>query len=265
MEISGTLVKMRVEYADPVKYFAVLNDSEVCMNELLNTPIELQYTGEIHCLACGKAIKKSFAQGYCYPCLVSVPEASECILNPELCRAHLGISRDMNWSEQHCLQDHYVYLAISGGLKVGVTRSTQIPTRWIDQGAIKAIKLAKTLNRYTAGVIEVELKKHFADRTNWQRMLKNINDPQADLLTTKTNALELLPTSLFEYTVADDEILHINYPVTEYPTKVQSLDFDKEPKISGILKGIKAQYLIFDGGRVINIRKFGGYGVKLRA
>jgi hypothetical protein len=184
-------------------------------------------------------------------------------LRPELCQAHRGISRDIEWARKHCLQDHYVYLAISSGLKVGVTRKSQIPTRWIDQGAGKAIKLAKTPNRYLAGIIEVVLKDHLNDKTNWRKMLQNEVPSDIDLLKERQKARVLLGKEFQTYFVDDDETTEIVYPVTQYPEKVKSVGFDKEEIITGKLKGIKGQYLIFGDDRVLNIRKHGGYLVEL--
>ena len=158
MNYTGTLLKMKTDLQDPVIYNLPIGDDLVLMNDLIGKYIVFDWKKEIYCISCGKKTNKSFAQGHCYPCFINSPETSECILRPELCEAHNGIARDIEWAEKHCLKDHYVYLAISSGIKVGVTRSTQIPTRWIDQGAWKAIKLAKTPNRYIAGLIEVKLK-----------------------------------------------------------------------------------------------------------
>jgi len=261
--MQGVISKMRTQNESPIQYHLPLGDELVDMNKLIGKDIEFEFSGEIHCVSCGKITKKSFAQGYCYPCFVSVPETSECILRPELCRAHEGISRDMKWSENHCLQDHYVYLAVSSGLKVGVTRSTQVPTRWIDQGAWKAIKLAQTPNRYLAGEIEVALKEYMSDKTNWQKMLKNDIATDIDLEDEKQKAWELLDEELQQYIVDDDEVMEIKYPVTAYPAKVKSQNFDKSPVIKGKLAGIKGQYLIFEDNSVLNIRRHTGYKIKL--
>lgn len=255
---------MKSHYENPIQYHLPVGDELVDMNQLIGKDIELEFSGEIYCVSCGKITKKSFAQGYCYPCFVSVPETSECILRPELCRAHEGISRDMEWSEEHCLQDHYVYLAVSSGLKVGVTRATQVPTRWIDQGAWKAIKLAKTPNRYLAGEIEVVLKTYMSDKTSWQKMLKNDIAEGIDLEDEKQKAWELLDEELQQYIVDDDEIMEIKYPVTAYPLKVKSLNFDKLPVIKGKLAGIKGQYLIFEDNSVLNVRRHTGYKVRIK-
>ena len=232
------------------------------MNPLIGKNIKLSFDGEIYCISCGDKTKKSFSQGFCYKCFISAPEAAECIIRPELCRAHLGEGRDIEWEKAHHLQEHFVYLAISSGLKVGVTRSTQIPTRWIDQGASRAILLAQVPNRYLAGCIEVALKEHVADKTNWRRMLKN-EVADADLEEEKSRMEDLLPRDLQDYIADSDEITEINYPVTNYPLKIKSIGFDKEPEITGTLEGIKGQYLYFDFDRVLNIRKHTGYVLTL--
>ena len=231
----------------------------VHMNKLIGKYILLKWEKQINCISCGRNTNKSFAQGFCYPCFINAPETSECIFRPQLCQAHEGIARDMEWAERHCLQDHFVYLAISSGVKVGVTRSEQIPTRWIDQGAWQAIKLAQTPNRYTAGLIEVTLKAHISDRTHWQRMLKN-DIIEADLLQKKGELLETLPEDLRQYVISEDEdVTTIHFPMNDYPQKIKSIGFDKTPEIEGVLKGIKGQYLYFEEGRVLNIRKHTGY------
>lgn len=261
----GTIVKMRTEWGKVVDYYLPVGNSEIFLNELIGRKIYLRYLNEIHCLGCGKKIKKSYAQGWCYDCFQTRPETAPCILRPELCQAHRGISRDIAWARKHCLQDHYVYLAISSGLKVGVTRKSQIPTRWIDQGAARAIKLAKTPNRHLAGVIEVALKDHLNDKTNWRKMLQNEAPSGIDLLKENQKARLLLGEEFKTYFVDDDEITEIVYPITKYPQKVKSIGFDKEEIITGKLKGIKGQYLIFEDDRVLNIRKHGGYLIELES
>ncbi|MFO7829031.1 MAG: DUF2797 domain-containing protein, partial [Bacteroidales bacterium] len=263
MKIEGTLLKMRTELNNPVDYYLSVGNNEIHMNELLDKDISIRFLGEIHCIRCGRLTKKSFHQGYCYPCYRTAPQTDDCILKPELCRAQEGISRDMEWSKEHCLQDHYVYLAVSSGLKVGATRNTQIPTRWIDQGASYAIKIAKTPNRYTAGLVEVDLKKQFADKTNWRNMLSNKVDQNINLEDQKKKALQGIKKDFQQYFIDDDEITSIEYPVIEFPEKVNSVNFDKEQEVSGKLKGIKGQYLIFDEGTVFNVRRHNGYEVEL--
>ena len=263
MRYNGTLLKMESRLENPVEYELPIGNELVFMNNLIGKYIVFKWEKEIYCIACGRKINKSFAQGFCYPCFLSAPETSECILRPELCQAQDGIARDMDWAENHCLHDHFVYLAISSGVKVGVTRSAQIPTRWIDQGAWQAIRLAQTPNRYTAGLIEVVLKQHISDRTQWQRMLKNQLIEGVDLKEKKKEMIAHLTPELQNYESEDNEITEITYPVTEYPEKVKSLSFDKLEEITGRLWGIKGQYLIFDDGTVLNMRKHTGYLVEL--
>jgi hypothetical protein len=259
----GNINKMEVHFGQPVQYQLLLGKDVISMNQLLGRDLSVRFSNEINCIHCGKPTKKSFGQGFCYPCFISAPEASECVLNPELCQAHLGITRDLEWSDNHCLTDHYVYLAISSGLKVGVTRASQVPTRWIDQGASRAIKLALTPNRYLAGSIEAELKKHMSDKTAWQKMLKNEIDTETVLENEKQKAWELLSAELQEYVVDDDEITNIDYPVLNYPLKVKSMTFDNVQSYSGKLTGIKGQYLIFEDSTVLNIRRHSGYKIEL--
>ena len=254
--------KMSVSNESIVKYTFQL-DSLINMNELIGKNILLKWNGDIICPACSKKTKKSFGDGYCYPCFISAPEATECTIRPELCRAHLGEGRDVEWEERNHNQPHIVYLAASDKIKVGVTRITQVPTRWIDQGASSAIRLAETPNRYEAGVLEVALKSFFSDKTNWQRMLKNEIDEDIDLVEEKWNLHDQLPSDLTQYFSENDEVISLTYPVLEFPKKVTSMSFDKTPVIEGKLVGIKGQYLLFDGGKVLNIRKHTGYCIEL--
>ncbi len=257
------LHKMETVHSDPVNYYLTAQESRIHINELIGHEIQLSFKNRINCVKCGAVTKTSFAQGYCYPCFISSPETEDCVLRPELCMAHLGKARNLEYAEGHCLIDHYVYMALSGGLKVGVTRHTQKPVRWIDQGAERAIIVAKTPNRFLAGSIEVALKKHFQDKTNWRKMLSANSFDSISLIEEKHRALDLLHPDFQKFGSSDDSVTEISYPVTNYPEKVKSVGFDKQSVISGILSGIKGQYLIFASGEVINIRKHGGYLVEL--
>lgn len=262
MPNEGNILKMRTEFASPVKYFLPMGNDEVFMNELLGKEIKLNFTGQINCISCGKMIKTSFGQGFCYNCLQIAPEASESVMRPELSKAHFGIARDLDWAKEHDLIDHFVYLAASSDLKVGVTRHHQMPTRWIDQGASSAVVLARTPNRHIAGVMEVWLKQFYTDKTNWREMLQNKQVPY-NLQEERMKAKELLTKELQKYYEDISEIISINYPVVNYPVKIASLSFDKTPEISGKLSGIKGQYLIFEDGSVLNIRKHNGYYIRI--
>lgn len=259
---AGNLHKMYVSLEDTIRYELDLNE-KIRMNDLVGNSVLLNWNGQITCSCCSKLTKKSFGDGFCYNCFISAPEASECNIRPELCRAHLGEGRDPEWEEKNHNTTHIVYLASSDIVKVGVTRISQVPTRWIDQGATSAIRLAETPNRYEAGILEVALKEFFSDKTNWQRMLKNEVDDSIDLVEEKWNLFDQLPSDLTRFFTENDDITHLNYPVLEFPTKVKSLSFDKTPVISGKLMGIKGQYLIFEGGDVLNIRKHTGYQIEI--
>ncbi|HLW30168.1 MAG TPA: DUF2797 domain-containing protein [Brumimicrobium sp.] len=270
MTFKGELRKMLVDFNEKnvvqyqMKFFNTETQEEklLPMNELIGQTVSFQFDGNIFCVKCGNKTKTSFNQGFCYPCFQNAPESAECIIRPELCRAHLGEGRDVEWEEKNHNQPHIVYLAASDVIKVGVTRGTQIPTRWIDQGANEAIKLAETPNRYLAGVIEVALKSEFTDKTNWRKMLRNDIDESIDLEETKWKLEELLPEDIAQYITEDDELTDINYPVLEFPTKIKSVNLDKKTSISGKLLGIKGQYFLLDGDRVMNIRRHTGYEIE---
>lgn len=272
MYIEGEIRKMSVHLNDEdiVEYKMIFFDSvtqeekSIPLNEYIGKKISLAFSGEIYCKKCGNKTKTSYNQGFCYKCFKNAPESAECIIRPELCRAHLGEGRDVEWEEKNHNQPHYVYLAATDVVKVGVTRSTQIPTRWIDQGASEAIILAETPNRYLAGVIEVALKSEFTDKTNWRKMLLNHIDESIDLEEVKWRLEELLPSDIAEYFSEEDDVTTIDYPVLEYPIKITSLNLDKSPEIKGRLLGIKGQYFLLDSGRVINIRRHTSYKVKFQ-
>jgi len=263
MHYEGNILKMRTELATPVTYYLPVGDKEIPMNNFLGKEIKMHFIGRINCISCGKEIKRSFNQGFCYQCLQTAPEASETVIRPELSKAHLGIARDMEWAQKHDLIDHYVYLAVASEVKVGVTRNHQIPTRWIDQGASQAIVVAKTPNRHIAGIIEVFLKKKYTDKTNWRAMLRNKTAQQINLPEEKAKALEMLSSELQKYSSANDEVTTIEYPVLQYPGKIKSLSFDKQFLIQETLQGIKGQYLLFEEDQVMNIRKHNGYWIEV--
>lgn len=261
----GVLHKMATSFVHPVQYYLKFGDEKVLMNDLIGRELTLKWTGNIYCTVCGRKTKKSFGEGLCYPCFISAPESSECIIHPELCLAHEHQGRDPEWEERNHNQPHIVYLALTSEVKVGVTRSSQIPTRWIDQGAASSIILAETPYRQKAGAVEVFLKDYLTDKTHWTKMLTNVTDTNKNLLEEKRRISAFLPDELKQYVSANDEVLEIEYPVIDYPVKVSSLSFDKVSEIKLKLNGIRAQYLLFESGKVINIRKHSGYEVELLA
>ena len=259
IKLEGNVRKMKSDFKAPIEYSMILSEHILPLNDHIGSNIKLEWSGIIHCVKCGNKTNKSFFQGFCYPCFISAPESSECILKPELCQAHEGISRDMEWSEKYCLSNHYVYLSLTSGIKVGVTRYTQIPTRWIDQGAIKALKIAKTPNRYLAGAIEVKLKEFVSDRTSWQRMLKNDVNQDIDLYGYRETLKENLPSDLKTYVLNEEREKIIAYPINKYPEKIKSINFEKVKEFEGKLTGIKGQYIYIDNQFVVNMRKYSGF------
>lgn len=252
MILNCVLKKMRTKIGSPINYFLEMEDGECLVNDLIGQEITLAYDGT-ECLCCG-AGRKIYRQGFCYSCFYSSPAVGDWIIRPELSKAHLGIEdRDLEYEKSVQLAPHIVYLALSSDVKVGVTRKTQVPTRWIDQGANAAIEIVEVPNRYLAGITEVALKEHFADKTNWRKMLKN-EIPQTDLLLQKNDVLQLLPEEVKPYFVEGNEVLHFNYPVEAFPTKIKSLNLEKTPLYSGKLIGIKGQYFIFEDNTVFNVR-----------
>lgn len=265
MRALGILDKMKTGYINPVQYFLQLGEDRIAVNDLIGQSIRLNWTGRIFCTICSKKINKSFGEGMCYDCFSTSAHNAECILRPELCEAHLDKGRDVEWERANHLQPHYVYLALTNTVKVGVTRRDQIPTRWIDQGAHKGIIIAETPYRQLAGFIEVVLKDHLSDKTNWQRMLKNELAQNIELLAEKNRVFDLLPEQYRQYRSANDEVVELIYPVLDYPIKVTSLSFEKMPSIEMKLTGVRGQYFMFEGGSVINIRSKSGYEVELIA
>ena len=262
MQYEGVLSKMETEYGNPIQYYLVFENSFLNVNQLLDKSIEINFVG-YQCLNCNKK-KKIFRQGFCYECFYSSAAVGDWIMKPELSTAHLGIEdRDLAYEEKVQLQPHIVYLALSSEIKVGVTRKTQVPTRWIDQGANEAIAIVEVPNRYLAGITEVALKDHYADKTNWRKMLTN--DIEAvDLVAERLKLENLIPTEVRDYFYSEkNDLYHMDYPVLQYPSKVKSLNLDKTPTFQGKLTGIKGQYLLFEDGTVFNVRGSEGYVVSI--
>lgn len=271
MEYSGNIRKMRASLDENgnVHYRMVLYDNtepgvEVSLNELIGEEIEIRFEDQINCVVTGKKIRKAYGEGMSWDAFKDSPYAVESIIRPELSQAHLGIGlRDLEWEIKNHVTPHITYLSLTSGIKVGVTRKTQIPTRWIDQGAVEAIVLAETPYRQAAGLIEVALKGFVADKTNWRNMLKNVFTHSEGLVEAKKSVLDKIPEELKEFISPDDTITKINFPVISYPEKVKSLKLDKEALIVKRLMGIKGQYLLFDDDTVINIRSHSGYKITI--
>lgn len=267
----GIARKMTTRLSAPVSYSLPLGDTQVPINPLLGTQVHLRFSGQINCVHCGRNTAKSFNQGYCYPCFMKLAQCDSCIIHPEKCHFDQGTCREPEWGEQFCMQDHIVYLANSSGVKVGITRATQVPTRWIDQGAVQALAIMRVRTRLQSGTLEMLFKQHVDDKTNWRDMLKG-GDHLTDLHAESARLREACRTDIDElkqrfgfHAISEltgiDPVL-IEYPVLAYPEKISSFNFDSDPLVEGTLQGIKGQYLIFDTG-VINMRRYAGYNLEL--
>ncbi len=279
---AGAVRKLTASLANngQVNYQMPIGENSFELNPIIGKKLTLTYHDNISCSHCGRKTKKSYSQGFCYPCMQKLAQCDMCIMKPETCHHHLGTCREPSWGEQFCMKPHYVYLANTSGLKVGITRETQIPTRWIDQGATQALQIYKVSTRQQSGFVEMAFKDLIADKTNWRAILKG-NAMSRNLLADasalgrqldeKIDNLILQfgdkqsaenPNGEKQIEKLDNQPIDINYPVVEFPTKIVSHNFDKNPTVEGTLMGIKGQYLIFDTG-VINIRKFTSYEVSV--
>lgn len=269
----GNILKMQSVLGgagEPVRYQLPIGDELLPMNENIGKTIRLNYQNEINCIACGRKTSKSFGQGHCFPCFRSLASCDMCIMRPETCHYAEGTCRQPEWGDENCFIPHYVYLANSSGIKVGITRGTQVPTRWIDQGAAQALPVFRVDSRLQSGLLEVVLKQHVSDRTDWRKMLKADAEPM-DLKSIRDQLLEDCSVEIAQLKaehgeeaiqLVDEDIVEIKFPVSEYPEKIKSLNLDKQAEIEGKLLGIKGQYLILDTG-VLNIRKFSGYNIEV--
>ncbi|MCW8108631.1 DUF2797 domain-containing protein [Alteromonas ponticola] len=272
---SGQLRKMSVA-AKPngvAQYTLQLGNDKLNINEFIGKGVTLKYTGEIHCVHCQAKTNKSFNQGYCYRCLITLARCDSCIIKPELCHYHEGTCREPEWGQENCFAPHFIYLANTGNLKVGITRhvTSGVSSRWIDQGATQAIALLQVNDRLTSGKVEMICKQHVADKTNWRTMLKgeperiDMHHARRELLEKISTELSLLSHdhSAFDYVPLETDAIEISFPVQQYPAKIKSINLDKTATFEGELKGIKGQYWLLTDDRVINFRKFAGYQVEL--
>ncbi len=271
----GSLRKLTVclDQDNQVQYQLCLEDNPIALNQLIGQSIRLQFLETITCTHCSRQTKKSFAQGYCYPCFTQLAQCDLCIMKPELCHYDQGTCREPEWGQSYCMTPHIVYLANSSGVKVGITRANQVPTRWIDQGAIQALPILRVSKRYLSGLIESLFRQELSDRTQWQKMLKGspesvcLPEIRDQLFVQFEQAIQAYQNKFGLQAIqclTDEVACDIHYPVEQYPQTIKSYNFDKQPIVSGILRGIKGQYLILDTG-VLNIRKFTGYHISFQA
>ena len=255
--IAGQLHKMAHEAAVPVRYFLSLGDESFPVTPEVGHRVTVKFSGAITCVECGRRIKKTYNDGYCFPCARDLPENDICSVRPEKCRHDQGNEADREFYRTHCNVDHFVYLSLTSGVKVGITRHYNVPGRWIDQGAVQAVVIAKVPRRILSGQIEVALAKKISDRTNWRKMLLGQTE-EVDLPAMRNRVIEWIPENLRQYALSGELVRSFTYPVQSVPKKILSHNLDKEYEFTDRLTGIKGQYLIFEN-RVINLRKYAGY------
>lgn len=262
--MEGNILKMKTQLNEVVEYHLPLGEELIHVNPLIGKKLTLEFNGQINCIATGEKISKSYGQGYSFKSFKTLAQCDMCLVRPETCHYQDGTCREPEWGEKHCMIPHYIYLSVASGLKVGITRETNLPYRWMDQGAIQALPILKVKDRLTSGLIEVELSKSYADKTNWRKMLKG-EVAEVDLYEFQEEIYENFGNLIDDYEAEDleEDIVKIKYPVESVPEKINSLSFDKTPKVEGVLTGIKGQYLIFENG-VLNIRKHNGYHISLK-
>lgn len=261
MKFQGQIRKMSSVLGEPIQYYLNLSSDLIEMNQVFGKTIRIEHIG-FQCVECGED-KPIFRMGFCKKCFFESPYASETIIRPELSTAHLGIEeRNLEVEKEIQLQPHIVYIAYTGDVKVGVTRESQIPTRWIDQGATFALPIAKTTNRYEAGMIEKQLKEHFNDKTNYKKMLANEYEGEVDLADFREKIKEYFPQDFQQFYQNEGDIIRLDYPY-QTPKSINVFTLDRKPTYEGVLQGIKGQYLHFQGDEFINIRNHEGYVVEL--
>jgi len=270
---SGRLAKMTIEKTEPLSYRLNIGDEQVDMNAFIGKTIRLVSNGEIRCSYCQRITNKSFNQGYCFPCFKKLAQCDRCMMSPELCHFSKGTCREPEWAEDFCMQEHIVYLANSSGLKVGITRHTQVPTRWMDQGAVQALPIFSVSTRQLSGLVEVMMKEWVADKTNWRKMLKH-DVEELDLELERDKLFELAKEPLLvlkaQYpdeqinTLESAQVWQFEYPSIQWPEKIKTFNLEKQAIVEGELKAIKGQYLILDSG-CFNVRKHSSFDVSLFA
>ncbi|MFD2168804.1 DUF2797 domain-containing protein [Tumebacillus lipolyticus] len=257
----GYLSELRHEPEAPVRYYLKVGEHRIALNRLIGTELRFSFLGERACCTCGRKVNKLYGGGYCYPCVTTLPETDLCIVKPHECHFDKGTCRDEEFATTHCMIPHYVYLALSSGIKVGLTRKNRELTRWVDQGAIKAIPIAELPTRKMAGELEMAIAEHVADKTDWRKMLRGVVE-EVDLFEMREKIKQVVPAEYQQYLFDVEELYEFTYPILETLEKIKSIGFDKAPLVTGKLLGIKGQYLILDCG-VLNIKKHTGYKVEV--
>lgn len=265
-QLTGYLRELDHSWHAPIRYEMVTEEGVLSLNDLIGTRIQVRFTGEKKCIACGRSVKKLYQNGYCFPCVTTLAECDLCIVKPHECHFHKGTCRDESFGQSHCMIPHYVYLAFSSDVKVGLTRKGREFRRWVDQGATAAVLLAETATRKQAGELEMALTAIMPDKTNWRKMLsvREMFGEIVDTLSqTRRTALEFLASQQEPAEFMPDKEIHtFVYPRVDAEVVLKSLSLEKEPVLEGCLIGIKGQYLLFPHG-VFNVKKHAGLHVEI--
>lgn len=268
---TGNIRKMKTFFSSVVEYKLPIGDRELDLNSLISKKIKMKFHNEINCIYCGIKTKKSFSNGYCFKHFRNLAQCDVCIIKPEKCHYFEGTCREPEWGDENCMRPHYVYLANTSHIKVGITKEIETKSRWMDQGASFVLPIIRVSNRRQAGLFEQILSKYISDKTNWRKMLKgeldevSLEDKRDELFSLAGEELDYLEEEMDDSNIEfleDETVIKIDYPVSEIPEKFSSMSFDKLEEIEGVLLGIKGQYLILDSG-VLNIRKHAGYKISL--
>ncbi|MGI9326520.1 MAG: DUF2797 domain-containing protein [Pseudomonadales bacterium] len=264
VQAQGTLAKLRWDFeqkpSDRYQPEPVLLVGETAINlrSRIGQRMRFTYAGKIHCCHCGRISKRSFSQGYCYPCFKKLARCDLCIMSPTRCHFDAGTCREPEWAQGFCFAPHSVYLANSSGLKVGITGSGREPTRWVDQGAAQALVLLHCATRQLAGTLEAALAEHISDRTHWRKLLSG-DAPALDLPDLADQALKRLGALPEGAQAVIPRPIEINYPISRYGP-VKTINLEKSPLFESTLLGVKGQYLLFEDG-VLNVRRHTAFAV----
>lgn len=274
----GTLQKLSVQWGEPARYELLLSAPETIgsgsgtaapgldVNALLGRVLDIEYLEHIACCHCGRRTRKSFAQGYCYPCFRSLARCDLCVVSPDRCHYAAGTCREPEWGESFCMQPHLVYLANSTGPKVGITRRGAERGRWLDQGATQGLVIMEAPTRHLAGLAEVAVGRYLTDRTDWRALVRGDAEPvDLPLLRDRLRRLDA------DDPLVDDQVrwapdyapLALSYPILRYPSRIRRFRLERDRRVRATLVGVKGQFLLFDQG-VLNVRQHTGFHVRLR-
>ncbi|NBV29310.1 DUF2797 domain-containing protein, partial [bacterium] len=227
------------------------------LNLWIDQTVSFSWNGSRVCIGCSRSQKK-IIQGYCYLCSQRLACCDLCIVKPELCHFHLGTCREPQWGLMNCMQSHVIYLSLTSHPKIGITRLTQLPTRWIDQGAVWAVPLARTQSRYHAGLLEVLLAEDLSDQTAWRKLImgdiEHVEDRLLLAQKTQMRVQEVADLKKIPIHIEPLEFVDMIYPVTAFLKKPTTINLEKNPTFIDTLLGIKGQYLLFKELGAINMR-----------